>query len=220
MGLSHCRRWILSTQASQPAQPSLSLRSHLTSHTDDKTHTLARPRESIRQRTALVELLSRVKAKPGTSPAASGKIYPSMDAAVEARLQTVAKWPGSQTLEDASARILVSGRVGLTWVRVGGWVASHTPFLFLSVWLSAWPQTQAAPSALLHHNTHPTPPPTSHSRNQHQTRCGAVLAPLMTPTVGTCPWTRTRTPSPSASAMTSGASVRACVRLTERSSPA
>ena len=52
-----------------------------------------------------MELLSRIK--PGISPAASGKIYPSMDAAVEARLQTVAKWPGSQTLEEASARILV-----------------------------------------------------------------------------------------------------------------
>jgi len=74
-------------------------------------------REAIRQRATLVEVMRRNLEKENVRGRGGGrgvgsKVYATVEEAVEARLSTVGRLPGTQTLEPSSAAILVGRGAG------------------------------------------------------------------------------------------------------------
>jgi len=72
-------------------------------------------REAIRQRATLVEVMrkseERAEGKKGEI-GVGNKVYASVEEAIQARLNTVGKLPGAQTLEASSAAILIGRGAG------------------------------------------------------------------------------------------------------------
>jgi len=66
-----------------------------------------------------------------TSPPHGPRVYPSLDAAVDTRLETVAKFPGNQTLSREAAKEMVSRAVVPQETDDGSVVFSHDPRLHL-----------------------------------------------------------------------------------------